>query len=354
MKHILLFGLSITLFINDGFSQMEPKNSNKSNVQESTQDTNKLYLIKKTDGGEFIGEIISDDGREVLIMTKSIGKVYIRKENISLITQTNETKKLSNDEVITGEFRAEGPFTTRYYFTNNALPIKKGENYALINLFGPEVHFAVSDKLSLGFIASWIGSPITAVSKFSILSKNKVHLSVGNIIGSSGYLAQGRAIVGLHWGTLTIGDRMRNISFSAGYGYFSDKSYIITNFGDSFHDALFIGFGGISPVGKKASFILDGMFISNTRDNRSYDPQNTNNPWRNTTDPTITNTTLILMPGMRFYSSYDKAFQISLAGVFFTNRRFNRSIYNSDGTSTFKSGEVTSFPVPTISWLRKF
>ena len=60
------------------------------------------------------------------------------------------------------------------------------------------------------------------------------------------------------------------------------------------------------------------------------------------------------MPGMRFYSSYDKAFQISLAGVFFTNKRYNRRIFNSDGNSTYKSGEVTSFPVPTISWLRKF
>ncbi len=322
--------------------------------QESANDTNKLFLIKKTDGGEFIGEIISDDGREVLIMTESIGKVYIRKENISLITQTNETKKLSNDEAETAEFRAEGPFTTRYYFTNNALPIKKGENYAFINLFGPEVHFAVTDNLNFGFISSWIGSPITLVSKLSIISEKKVHLSVGNIIGSSGYLAQGRVLVGLHWGTLTIGDRMRNVSFSAGYGYFSDKSYTIMNFGDSFHDALFLGFGGISPVGKKTSFILDGMFISNKRENRSYDPQNTNNPWRNTTDPTITNTTLILMPGMRFYSSYDKAFQISLAGVFFTNKRYNRRIFNSDGNSTYKSGEVTSFPVPTISWLRKF
>ena len=314
----------------------------------------KIFLVQKSDGTEFLGEIISDDGREVLMITESIGKVYIRKENISLITETNEIDKKSQKQDIGGEFRSEGPFTTRYYFTNNALPIKKGENYALINLFGPEVHFAVTDNLNFGLISSWIGSPITLVSKLSIISKKKVHLSVGNIIGSSGYLAQGSVLVGLHWGTLTIGDRMRNVSFSAGHGYFSDKSYTISNFGDSFHDALFLGFGGISPVGKKASFILDGMFISNTMDNRSYDPQNTDNPRRNTTDPTITNTTLILMPGMRFYSSYDKAFQISLAGVFFTNKRYNRSMYNSDGNITYKSGKVTSFPVPTISWLRKF
>ena len=327
----------------------------KSPISAQSSDTisvKKTVLIKKIDGGEFIGEIISNDDREILIKTKTtIGRLYISKSDISSISIINVKEKKQNE---TGEFRAEGPFTTRYYFTNNALPIKKGENYAFINLFGPEVHFAVTDNLNFGLISSWIGSPITLVSKLSIISAKNLHISVGNIIGSSGYLFQGRALVGLHWGTLTIGDRMRNISFSAGYGYFSDKSYTITNFGDSFHDALFVGFGGISPVGKKTSFILDGMLISNTKDNSKYNQQNTNSPWHNTTDPAITNTTLILMPGMRFYKSYDKAFQISLAGVFFTNKEYNTSTYNSDGTRTYKSGEVTSFPVPTISWLRKF
>lgn len=322
--------------------------------QESTQDNSNLFLIKKTDGGEFIGEIISDDGREILILTKSIGKVYIKKENITLITQTNETKKSGAKIEITGEFRSEGPFTTRYYFTNNALPIKKGENYALINLFGPEVHFAVSDKLSLGIIASWIGSPITLVSKLSVFSKNNVHFSIGNIIGSSGYLAQGQIFGGLHWGTLSIGDRMRNISFSAGHGYFNDKSF---TFNTPSQDALFLGFGGIAPIGEKVSFILDAMLISNTKDNTYYDPfYNPNNSYnyRNRTDQTVTNTTIIFMPGMRFNKSYSKAFQISLAGVFFTDNSRMTSSYNSNGTYSYKKGETISFPVPTISWLRKF
>ena len=316
-----------------------------------TTSLKKIVLIKKIDGGEFIGEIISNDDREILIKTKTtIGRLYISKSDIASISFINVKEKQQNE---TGEFRAEGPFTTRYYFTNNALPIKKGENYALINLFGPEVHFAVTDNLNFGLISSWIGSPITLVSKLSIISEKKINISVGNIIGSSGYLFQGRALVGLHWGTLTIGDRMRNMSFSAGYGYFSDKSYTITNFGDSFHDALFLGLGGIAPIGEKASFILDGMLISNTKDNPYYDESISSDNYRNRTDQTITNTTLILMPGMRFYKSYAKAFQISLAGVFFKNNSRMTSNYNN-GTFNNEKGETISFPVPTISWLRKF
>ena len=326
----------------------------KSPISAQSNDTislKKTVLIKKIDGGEFIGEIISNDDREILIKTKTtIGRLYISKSDISSISFINVKEKEQNE---TGEFRAEGPFTTRYYFTNNALPIKRGENYAFINLFGPEVHFAVTDNLNFGLISSWIGSPITLVSKLSIISEKNLHVSVGNIIGSSGYLFQGRALVGLHWGTLTIGDRMRNISFSAGYGYFNDKSYTITNFGDSFHDALFLGLGGIAPVGEKASFILDGMLISNSKDNPYYGGTSSYYDYRNRIDQTITNTTLILMPGMRFYKSYAKAFQISLAGVFFIDNSRMIPNYNN-GTFNDEKGETISFPVPTISWLRKF
>jgi len=44
------------------------------------------------------------------------------------------------------------------------------------------------------------------------------------------------------------------------------------------------------------------------------------------------------MPGMRFNSSYSSAFQIALAGVIYI-----------DG-----SGNGISFPIPMVSWLKKF
>jgi hypothetical protein len=49
-------------------------------------------------------------------------------------------------------------------------------------------------------------------------------------------------------------------------------------------------------------------------------------------------TTLILMPAMRFNQSYNKAFQVALAGVI---------VANGDG-------DPLAFPVPMVSWLRQF
>ena len=68
-------------------------------------------------------------------------------------------------------------------------------------------------------MASWIASPIAMVIKQQVFSKNKVHFSIGSILGSSGYINQGQTFGGLHWGTLTFGDRISNISFSAGLAH---------------------------------------------------------------------------------------------------------------------------------------
>ena len=368
-----------------------------------------LVLIIKNSGGEYIGEIISDDGREILLITKTIGKIYINKSEISSISKVEENLKTNKN----GEFRASGPFTTRYYFTNNALPIKKNENYALVHVYGPEIHFSVGNKTSLGIMASWIASPIGLVLKQQVYSKNKFHVSIGSILGSSGYINQGQTYGGLHWGTITIGDRTSNISFSAGLAHINwptkntDFMSNVREIGDrysySFYDqnhpyfiaeddynsqmafedsigiydwngfsnsndrylyrnkqlATVIGVSGIAPIGKKASFIFDSMiFIANkskvnyTTKEKEINYERYNNATGNSqltsftavygegviSPGTYRNITFILMPAMRFNQSYEKAFQVALAGF------INYDEING----------LNSAPVPMISWLRKF
>ena len=373
---------------------------------ENEEKKENLVLIIKNSGGEYIGEIVSDDGREILLITKTIGKIYINKSEISSISKVDENI-VSNKN---GEFRASGPFTTRYYFTNNALPIKKNENYALVHVYGPEVHFSVGNKTSLGLMASWIASPIGLVLKQQIFSKNKFHVSVGSILGSSGYLNQGQTYGGLHWGTITIGDRTSNISFSAGLAhinwptnntdfmsaareigdkysysfYDQDHPYPIAeddwnaqmafedslglyNWNSNFNDrylyrnqqlATVIGVSGIAPIGKKASFIFDSMVFISEKPKVDYKdvekeiiyeridnfgnvlPTSFNATYGQgyISDETSRNITFILMPAMRFNQSYEKAFQVALAGF------INYDEING----------LNSAPVPMISWLRKF
>ena len=375
-----------------------------------------LVLIVKNDGGEFIGEIISDDGREILVVTKAIGKIFINKSDISSITKVDEGLKNKENK----EFRASGPFTTRYYFTTNALPIKKNDSYGLIHLYGPEIHLSVGNKTSIGIMATWIASPIALVLKQQIYSNNNFHVSIGSIIGSSGYINQGQTYGGLHWGTMTIGNRLSNVSFSAGLAhinwtenttnddfgsifmssardighknsysfYDGNHPYYIppVNAGNSDFENAFlntvegglsynkrrfykskqlasvIGFSGIVPFGKKASFIFDSMLFIANKSKLTYTSKeidvtyiyNTNNPATGISTPqtetqtviygegsigseTSRSTTFIFMPAMRFNQSYTSSFQVALAGFISINEN-----------------ESTSAPIPMISWLTKF
>ena len=105
-----------------------------------------IYLVQKFDGTKFIGTIISQDEREVLMDTKDMGRFYIPKHLIK------EIKPIFQDEK--DHYLTEELFATRYFITTNGLPIKKGENYIQWNLYGPDFQFGVADNFGVGGMTS--------------------------------------------------------------------------------------------------------------------------------------------------------------------------------------------------------
>ena len=342
-------------------------------TQETSQDSTKapqLSLIVKNDGSEYIGVILSDDGREILLETKNLGKIYIAKSDIKNIT------KIENEaDIVYGEYRQDGPFTTRYSFTTNALPIKKGENYALVNLYGPEVHFALSDRFSLGIMTTWIVSPFVLAAKYTFKTNNeKVNFSIGSLFGSSGYLNNFRGYGGLHFANLTFGSRSKNITFSGGFAHFNPGNNTLLEAGTVFNNQEYLysysgsGFSwkspnttgpifsvaGIVKVGAKASFVFDSMIgvfsqkrhsvSTTTITPPSYDPEYLPGYYKHTITQYLTTTTaLFIMPGMRFQKTDKSAFQVSLAGV---------SVFR--WIDEQNNGDQFNFPVPLLMWFFKF
>jgi hypothetical protein len=346
------------------------------NAQTSVQDTN-TYVVLRNNNVEYIGKILSDDGREVLLETKELGKIYIPKTDIKSI-------KLLDISKVTklGDYRELGPFTTRYQFTTNAFPIEKGENYTTINLYGPEVHFALSNRFSVGVISTWIASPMILALKYTIPTANeKLNFGFGTLLGTSGYLNQGRGFGGLHWAMVTYGDRMNNITFSAGLSYLRtglqnnqvlkkpgiypavpsywdpnvmEFDYNIPNDKRAGQPRVFapaFGLAGIASVGKRASFVVDAMLLLGRLSEENYTQQinyvyntTTSQPLHTDVKNSVLESTsltksvnLVFMPGMRFQKSEKEAFQVSLAGV----------IGSSEGNSY-------SFPIPMLTWFFKF
>lgn len=336
-------------------------------------DTN-TYVITKSDGTEYIGKVISDDGREVLIVTETLGKIFIPKSDIKSIVKVTDNKS-----IVRGEYYASGPFTTRHAFTTNALPIAKGENYAMINLYGPEIHFAVTDHLNIGIMSTWTASPLALALKYTIPTKyEKLNFSLGTLLGTSGYFNSFKGYGGLHFGNVTYGDRKNNVTFSAGYGYassFGTKNLIIPGTYTSTNGSFNYSYGTYSPgitkgpvlslagvvkVGAKVSFVFDSMFgaFGRTATKNEIGATNTiieatlpdynNGLYQQTVGVTKSNSlklyALFLMPGMRFQTKENRAFQISLAGVTF----FGPAFENWVGLKSF------SFPFPMCSWFYKF
>lgn len=336
---LLLFTLTLSLVHFNSFGQTEG-------------DTVKVvkHKIVKHDGTTYIGVILSDDGREVLIETKELGKIYIPKSEIASMKEISE-----EDSLVKGNFREAGPFVTRYYFTNNALPIKKGEDYAMVHLFGAEAHFSVANNLSFGVIATWIASPIAAVAKYSIPTGNeKINFSLGTIMLSSGYLFQAKGWGGLHWGSFTYGVPGKNFTLSSGFGYVdlidNDRSRKESGL-DQLNRASVSSIAGILPVGDRASFIFDSMISVSERRNYTttgsyYDSEGNFVPGI-TTYNSGTQVSAFLMPGIRFQKYERRAFQVALAGVIH---------YSSIGFSSYNgesSPRTISFPVPMCSWFFK-
>jgi hypothetical protein len=386
--------LFVLFILGISVSQIQAQNTT-SEVQDTVK--KEFYVIKKSDGAEYVGEVISDDGREVLVLTKSIGKIFIIKSDIVSMTRIDASKLSQSSDGLYEDFRVEGPYTTRYFFTTNALPIKKKENYMMIGLQGPEVHFAVNDNLSLGVMATWIASPIALAAKYSFdaKSESKTHFALGTIMASSGYLLQAQGFGGIHWATVTHGDRKSNVSFSAGYAYaklYKDNSNSIgrkyyaqypvidgnyyyglessvdnelRNKGVDYYQQIYspnkargsavMGISGITSIGQKSSFIFDALAFLGTQygleyvDSRVYPniTYQTGTGTYATDDITVAEyktakigikPTVIIMPAIRFNRSYNKAFQVALAGVIAKDNY----------------GDIISFPVPTVSWLRQF
>ena len=330
------------------------------------QEQNRVVVVL-SNGNEYIGTIEKDDGREIYLMTINMGGVYLQKSDIRSVEPVE-----SESQIVQGEFRNTGPFTTRYAFTTNALSINKGENYTMLNLYGPEMHMAVSNRLSVGIMSTWIGSPLILALKYTIPTKNpNVNFSLGNLAATSGYLQSFRGYGNLAFGNVTLGNRLNNITLAG--GYFMYRGGGLENYNQAFsvvtdrqgfdedvskglpkpvHGPM-ISIGGIARIGAKASFVFDSMLGFFEHEYYEYNMTTISDPVYSQSSPfqllvpgqyahTVTlektkSSVMFIMPGMRFQRDERKAFQFSLAGIVI-----------EDG------GESISFPFPLCTWFYRF
>ena len=178
-----------------------------------------LCEIETRDGNHFIGTIISMESDTIHFKTDKLGTLHIAKNFVKKITP------LAQNQLKEGEFWADNPQATRYFFSPNGYGMKRGEGYyqnvwVLFN----QVSFSITDNTSLGagivplFLFAGASSPAWIAPKFSVpVVKDKVNVGGGALIGT--ILGEEEADFGILYGVSTFGDRSNNVNIGVGYGY---------------------------------------------------------------------------------------------------------------------------------------
>jgi hypothetical protein len=319
MKNLILI-LAIACFSGFSFSQ---------DNSVAVQDTN-TYRFVKTDGGELIGKILSQDEREILVLTNDNRKIYLPQhviKEIILIEQSNYNLK--------GDYVGEDKFATRYFLTTNGLPIKKGEHYVQWNLFGPDFQFGLGKNLGVGIMTSWVGIPLIGTIKKSWELGEKTQFAVGGLVGTGSWAAPGYGGA-LPFATLSRGDRTKNIAVSAGYG-------AIWQDGDVEGRAI-TSVAGMIKITPKVSLVFDSFILlpgqsetnTYTYDNYGYNPVTGNYEFLGTSTYTETIRKpglALIIPGVRWHQSEGKAIQFGFTGLVL-------------------DAELVPVPIPTVQWYR--
>ncbi len=212
MEKIFLFCLLSILLLAGlpGFSQ-------------ETGDTTRIYRIETRDGNTFTGTIVSEDIDYLILKTDKLGELKIAASEIQSRVELRETKKVGNN------YWLPNPQSSRYFWAPNGYGLAKGEAYyqniwVLYNQFS----YGFTDYFSLGagmvplFLIDGTATPIWLVPKFSIpIKKDLFNLGAGAFLGT--LIGEDFGIYGLLYGTATIGNRDKNVSFGMAYGFVDDN-----------------------------------------------------------------------------------------------------------------------------------
>lgn len=315
--------------------------------QNKTESAGSVHKVVKQNGVAFVGTILSQDAREVLIDTKDLGQVFIPKHEIKEIIQI-----LEEEREITG-----GLFSTRYFLTTNGFSIKKGDNYIQWNTFGPDFQFGIADNIGVGIMTSWVGMPIVGTAKYSLKLGEKVCGGLG-FLGGTGSWAFPEYGLLLPFGFITVGNRMNNLNFSAGYGaLFTEKTeniFTIINtptewstndyrmenrtYNDSEGRPL-LSIAGMFRLNNKFSVVFDSFIMlagkEVTRDNlhETWNEKTHQVTYSIVQEVINSKPLIVLAPGLRFQATENSSFQFGFTGV-------------------HVDGEFVPVPIPMVQWFR--
>lgn len=248
--------LSLLCFTQVGLAQRDSTKATKENIWWKK---GKQYVIITNDGTEYIGEIVGDNDREILIMTKTMGKLYIPKYSVKSVNIVDK----SNFE--NGEYLDENRHKNFYMLGTNALPFKKREFRVTHAYFcGFSGTYAINENVAVGLQTSIIGTPMGVVLKTSFPMGDKSYVGTDFNIASLTYI-ESSSYIGNISAKYTHGDQKTNVTIAGGIGFSSFLQKIYAYNGPSTlrksENEYYFNAGFFHRLTKNAGFTAEGWLI---------------------------------------------------------------------------------------------
>ncbi len=305
LKHVL----ALAVFCCSFDSVMSQVNSQPAIDSLNTADTTLKYVVVELENNTSItGKKVSDDGREIGIMTVDKGLILIPKYQIRTITVSATMPTVGGKRVF------PNPHPSRYFYSPSGIPLKKGEGYIqAIYYLAFQGQYALTDHWSIGVTTTYIACPLLINVKYtntlhkSADGKKNIYLATGIQAGSLTWINPG-SYLGLGYAGLTFGNSESNITINGGVlaSSFSDNYY---SSGRSSASQPAISLSWNQRVSSNASFMGEVWLLGNT---------------------------IVGGPGMRFYSGRKNTIDFAILGG-----------------ADLSSGGDGIFGIPFISWTRK-
>lgn len=210
----------------------------------------KLYKIKTANGKVLIGNILDDNENGILLLTlEKKDKIRIPKYDIESMEEIDQKR------IMDGVLKGESNFATRYAFTSNGLPMKKGDAYFhSVYFLLYDVEYAVSDHISVGAFTSFYGAPFLLNVKYSTEISNDVHLGAGVLAGPLLLFQPSAGGLIIPYSSLTFGNRRNNLTFTGGYPSFLS--------GGNSSGQLLFSIGALAGISRSSFFVFDSFLFN--------------------------------------------------------------------------------------------
>ncbi len=240
MRSIIPFFCLFTFFLNTTNAQ----------TQNETEPSGNQVIITLLDKSEITGQLVSENDREIIVRSQSLGLLTFQRSEIRKIVYLDKKGWIPN------------PNPTRYFIGQSAYTLNKGEGYyqniyGLVNL----VSYGITDRFSAivgtEIISLFSGSPIVFTNlKYGIpISKNLQGAVSFSYLTSGGDLS-GELNLGSLNALLTYGNKEHNITFGTGYALANGE----------INDTGLLTIGGMTRLTSRLAFITENYVLTGEND----------------------------------------------------------------------------------------